>query len=151
MIKYRNHSCTNNRYHCSSRVKLKHVRMALGWKESNTGTWPFFIFVTYNIQSNRPSTTSHCKRLVFQRWVPMTRNTNEIGLNPWWRLLNGVFLKKAVKCIINRLPKESLFEEVGTDMTSIQIPDFTSGPDFLQTAHSSSRNIRILLSLHNYD
>lgn len=105
MIKYRNHSCTNNRYHCSSRVKLKHVRMALGWKESNTGTWPFFIFVTYNIQSNRPSTTSHCKRLVFQRWVPMTRNTNEISLNPWWRLLNGVFLKKAVKCIINRLPK----------------------------------------------
>lgn len=73
--------------------------MALGWNESNAGTLPLLLIVTYN--SQWPS-AQHYKRLVFQTWVPVSWITNEISLNALERS-HGVFLEEAVKRVINRL------------------------------------------------
>lgn len=81
--------------------------MALGWNESNAGTLPLLVIVTYN--SQWPS-AQHYKRLVFQTWVPVSWITNEIGLNASERS-HGVFLEEAVKCIVNRLSETKKREQ----------------------------------------
>lgn len=77
--------------------------MAFGWNESNAGTAPCLVIVTYN------EVTDHllnvARGFVFQIQVPVSGNTNEISLNLVWRFSNGVFLKEAVKGIINSLSK----------------------------------------------
>lgn len=81
--------------------------MALGWNESNAGTLPLLVIVTYN--SQRPS-AQHYQRLVFQTWVPVSWITNEISLSALERS-HGVFLEKAVKRVVNRLSETSKREE----------------------------------------
>lgn len=73
--------------------------MALDWNESNAGTLPLLVIVTYN--SQWPS-AQHYKRLVFQTWVPVSWITNEISLNALERS-HSVFLEEAVKRVVNRL------------------------------------------------
>lgn len=91
-----------------SQVTLKQLcQNGTGWNESNAGTLPLLVIVTYN--SQWPS-AQHYKRLVFQTWVPVSWITNEISLNALGRS-HGVFLEEAVKRIVNRLSETRKIQE----------------------------------------
>lgn len=49
------------------------------------------------------------------------------------------------------LPEDILFEQIGTDVSSIQISDFTSWPDLLQTEDACTRDVGILFGLYADD
>lgn len=56
--------------------------------------------------------------------------------------------------IINKksyLPKNVLFEQVRTDMSSIQVANLTPGPDLLQAEDPCSRNVGVLFGLDHND
>ena len=51
---------------------------------------------------------------------------------------------------VSGLPEDVLFKQVCTDVSSIQISDFTSRPDLLQTEDPCTRDVGILFGL-DYD
>ena len=49
------------------------------------------------------------------------------------------------------LPEDVLFEQVRTDVSPVQISDFTSWPDLLQTEDSCARDVGVLFGLDHDD
>lgn len=54
-------------------------------------------------------------------------------------------------CIANlgHLPKKSLLEEISADVATVEIANFTARPDLLQTPHTSTGDVCILLGQHD--
>lgn len=59
----------------------------------------------------------------------------------------GILQAESVECIVYGLSKDTLFKQICTDVSSIQISDFTPGPDLLQTEHSCSGDVGVLFGL----
>lgn len=49
------------------------------------------------------------------------------------------------------LPEDVLFEQIGTDVSSIQVADLTPWPDLGQTENSSSRDVGVFSGLDHDD
>lgn len=69
------------------------------------------------------------------------------GFSLPWLVQVGILQAESVECIIYGLSEDVLFKQVCTDVSSIQISDFTSWPDLLQTEDPCTRDIGILFGL----
>lgn len=75
----------------------------------------------------------------------------ERGFGPRWLVQLGILEAESVECIVYGLSEDVLFKQVCADVSSIQISDFTSWPDLLETEDPRTRDVGILFSLDHDD